>query len=212
MFQRSFAAAVVAVVLVVAGTAVAFAARVVPIPTQPVARNPADRLNDVEMDDIRYDSATHCSGKVSKGVRALVGWLQDTRPRGEDWGSYRCEKWGKHSASLHAEGRAEDWHLNVHDSADRKEATKLIQLLLAPDKRGRPQALAARMGVEEIIWDCHYWSAGSAEFRKYSVCFDDRGRPRKHVDETAAHKNHIHLGLTKAGAALKTSFWRHHAS
>ena len=29
------------------------------------------------------------------------------------WGSYRCEKWGKGQASLHAENRAIDWHLDV---------------------------------------------------------------------------------------------------
>src|SRR4051794_9394874 len=144
MVQRSLAAVAVLSALLVAGVATALAAKVVPIPPQPVAHNPADKLTSKPMDPIHYDAATHCSGKVSKGVEALVHWLQENRPRGEDWGSYRCEKWGKHSASLHAEGRAEDWHLNVHDSGDRKEATKLIQLLLAPDKEGNPQALAAR--------------------------------------------------------------------
>jgi hypothetical protein len=49
-------------------------------------------------------------------------------------------------------------------------------------------ALARRMGVEE----------------------PKRGKPRKHVNVTVAHRDHIHIGMTKAGAAGKTSFWRGH--
>ncbi len=212
MVQRLIPAVAALSALLAIGTAVAFGAAVVRIPTRPVAGNPADRLSRLAMDPVRYDGATHCTGKVSKGVKALVAWLESTRARGEDWGSYRCEKWGSHSASLHAEGRAEDWHLDVHDPADRKEAEKLIQLLLAPDRGGHPAALATRMGVEELIWDCHYWSAGSDAFRPYSVCFTADGRRRRNVDETAAHMNHIHLGLTKAAAVLETTFWRHQPS
>jgi hypothetical protein len=33
------------------------------------------------------------------------------------------------------------------------------------------------------------------------------GTRRTHVDPTVAHRNHIHIGLTKAGAARRTSFW-----
>jgi hypothetical protein len=207
MLHRSLAALVAILALLAASAALA--APAVRVPTKPIKGNPADKLDKYAMDPVRYDSATHCTGKVSRGVKALVKWLEKTRPRGVDWGSYRCEKWGKHSASLHAEGRAEDWHLDVHNSRDRKEATRLIQLLLAPDKEGNLHALATRMGVEELIWDCHYWSAGSSAFRHYSYCYDHRGRRKKHVDPTEAHMNHVHIGLTKAGAARKTSFWRH---
>jgi hypothetical protein len=44
----------------------------------------------------------------------------------------------------------------------------------------KPQALARRMGAEEPI------------------------------DGTAAHQDHIHLGMTKAGANGRTSFWTAH--
>jgi hypothetical protein len=30
---------------------------------------------------------------------------------------------------------------------------------------------------------------------------------RRGVDPTVAHRNHIHIGLTKAGAMRRTSFW-----
>jgi hypothetical protein len=137
----------------------------------------------------------------------LQRWLE-ANVRGVFWGSYRCERWGKHSASLHAENRAIDWHLDVANAADRRAAAKLIRLLVAPDAAGNPQALARRMGVEELIWDCGYWGAGMSDFEPYSVCFSKRGTLRKHVDKTIAHRDHINIGMNQAGANARTSFWR----
>jgi hypothetical protein len=73
---------------------------------------------------------------------------------------------------------------------------------------GNPQALARRMGVEELIWDCGYWGAGMSDFEPYSVCYSERGMLRKHVDKTVAHRDHLHIGMTRAGAQARTSFWR----
>jgi hypothetical protein len=177
-----------------------------PIAYTSVAKNPADALADLPIEESEYDPATRCSKKPKPGMTALIAWLGDNA-KGVFWGTYRCEKWGKKSASLHAEGRAVDWHLDVDVPADRREATRLIALFLAPDKLGQPQALARRMGVEEIIWDCGYWSAGMDQFRDYSPCLSKRGKVRKHVNKTVAHRDHLHIGLTKAGAAKQTSFW-----
>jgi hypothetical protein len=63
------------------------------------------------------------------------------------------------------------------------------------------------MGVQEIIWDCAYWGAGMWEFSRYSPCEGKRGKRRKRVDRTTAHRDHIHFGMTKPGAAGRTSFW-----
>ncbi len=178
-----------------------------PIAYTSVAKNPADALADLPIEDSEYDPATRCSKKPKPGMTALINWLGDNA-KGVFWGTYRCEKWGRKSASLHAEGRAVDWHLDVDVPADRREATRLIALLLAPDKLGRPQALARRMGVEEIIWDCGYWAQGMTSFSKYSVCFNKHGKRRKRVNKTAAHRDHIHFGLTKRGAAGRTTFWK----
>ena len=122
--------------------------------------------------------------------------------RGASWGSYRCERWGNGQASLHAEGRALDWH-----PASKREAARVILLLLAPDTAGNPQALARRMGVQEMIWDCGYWRSGMTEFSDYAPCFGKRGKPKKSVNVTVAHRDHVHFGFTKAGAARSTSFW-----
>jgi hypothetical protein len=139
-------------------------------------------------------------------VLALQRWLE-ANARGVFWGSYRCEKWGKGQASLHAEKRAIDWHLDVSVSADRRAAEQLIRLLLAPDAAGNPQALARRMGVEELIWDCGYWGAGMTQFTEYRPCYDKRGKLKRKLDKTVAHRDHVHLGMTKQGAAARTSFW-----
>ena len=175
----------------------------------PVAGNPADEMTGVPIEDFTYDPATRCSRTRRPGVAAFQEWLETTRSRGASWGSYRCERWGRGVASLHAEGRALDWHLDVTVPADRREADALIRLLLAPDAAGNPQALARRMGVQEIIWDCGYWSAGLEEFKGYAPCENRHGRPRRKVDPTVAHRNHVHFGFTKAGAMGRTSYWRH---
>ena len=118
----------------------------------------------------------------------------------------RCERWGKGRASLHAEGRALDWHLNVHNGADRREADRIIKLLLAPDRAGNLHALARRMGVQEIIWNCRSWYSGSDSLRPYSPCYDAKGRSKK-IDDTTAHRDHIHFGVNWRGAKMRTTFW-----
>lgn len=125
---------------------------IIRLPAQPrqVAHNPAERLLSQPIEDSQYDPATHCSRAPRPGMAALQRWLE-ANFRGVSWGTYRCEKWGKHEASLHSEGRAIDWHLDVTNAADRREAERLVRLLLAPDSLGNPQALARRMGVEELI-------------------------------------------------------------
>ena len=184
------------------------------LPLEPVvvAGNPADRLAATEIDPVEYDDARRCTPKASRpGVVALTAWLQHNA-EGVFWGSYRCEKWGKGSASLHAENRAIDWHLDAFDRAEKAHAAKLIGMLLAPDAAGNPHALARRMGIQEIIWDCSYWGAhppaGMEQFKQYAPCFKKNGRPKPGVDRTIAHRDHIHFGLTKAGAAGRTTFWQ----
>jgi len=205
--SRRFLLAVVALVAALAPAPPAAAALKLPAILAPVAGNPADRMLHVPIEASVYDRATRCTPKARRpGVDAFARWL-DVNAGGVYWGSYRCEMWGKRSASLHAEKRAVDWHLNAGHRRDAAEARRIITVLLAPDRAGNGQALARRMGVEEIIWDCAYWGAGMSGFRPYSPCFTRSGRPNARVSVTTAHRDHIHFGMTRAGAAGRTSFW-----
>ena len=186
---------------------VAHAFRLPPEALKPIANNPANRFVQIPIDDAEYDAATRCSKREKPGVVAFTRWLQ-RNAQGQFWGSYRCERWGKRSASLHAENRAVDWHLDASDRGDRAAAAGLIAMLLAPDPEGNPHALARRMGVQEIIWDCSYWGAGMCDFKKYDACYKRNGKPVRRVNKTVAHRDHIHFGISKAGARGRTSFWR----
>jgi hypothetical protein len=155
------------------------------------------------IDNYRYDTAHHCYKHPSKGALALVKWLEK-HSRGQFWGIMRCEKLNKHDFSLHSEGRAVDWH-----PASGSAAKKLIARLLAPDKDGNEHALARRMGVQEIIWNCHSWWSGPGGMGPYSYCYDKHGKRKKHLDPTLAHMNHVHIGLNLKGARMQASFWRH---
>jgi hypothetical protein len=171
-----------------------------------VPGNPADRLAELPIDDYRYDRATGCRKRPTSGALALQAWL-DSNAGGTPWGIMRCSKLGEDNYSLHAEGRALDWHLNVHDAGDRREAKRLINLLLAPDKLGNPHALARRMGIQEIIWDCQSWWSGSTGMGEYSVCYRGKNGRYKNPGDTLAHRDHIHFGLNWRGARKRTTFW-----
>ncbi len=184
----------------------ASAIRVATLP-QTMSANPADALRTLTPDPETYDRATGCRRKPQPGMTALVEWLEHNA-EGSSWGTFRCERWDDGGASLHAEGRAVDWHLDSRVPEQRSAGKRLIALLLATDAAGTPHALARRMGVQELIWDCSYWSAGMRDFSRYSACFTQRGQRRRRVDPTTAHLDHLHIGISKAGAARRTSFWR----
>ncbi len=197
-----------AFVLVVLGlAALAAPAHAFPSAFGPVAQNPADRLASQPIDPYNYDYARHCLHGPQRGPLALQSWL-GRHARGLSWGIMRCEKLGRTNYSLHSEGRALDWHLDATSAGDRREAARLISLFLASDRAGNAHALARRMGIQEIIWNCQAWFDGDGGMQPYSACYDDHGHRKAHVDPTLGHRNHIHLGLNWAGARMRTSFWR----
>lgn len=174
--------------------------------TASAASNPADALSATAIDPYRYDRAIDCRRSIPSGTLAMKAWLQ-RNAGGAFWGIQRCERWGKNSASLHAEGRAIDWKMNVRQRADKKEGLRLIGLLLATDTAGNRHALARRMGIQELIWNCRSWWSGNDGMRPYSACYDSKGKPKR-IDDTTAHRDHIHVGLSWPGARKQTTFWR----
>jgi hypothetical protein len=168
-----------------------------------LAANPANKLLARGIDPIQYDRATKCNGgKVWAGTVAMVGWLQ-RNAAGVDWGEYRCEMWGKGEASIHSAGRAIDWH-----PATMRDGHALVKLLLAPDKSGNAAALARRMGVQGIIFDCQSWfGGGDGSLGDYSYCYGKNGKRKKNIDKTQAHIDHVHIELNMRGAKKRTTFW-----
>jgi hypothetical protein len=165
--------------------------------------NPADsaELLGTPIEDPEYDFAKRCQPRSTPGIRLLTSWIDRHYP-GDSWGVYRCERLDKHTRSLHSEGRALDWHLDARRKPERRAANSLISLLLAPDADGNGQALARRMGVQELIFNCRGWFGGEEGMQPYSAC-----QGRRRVDPTTAHRDHIHIGLNRAGAKARTSFW-----
>jgi hypothetical protein len=201
--RRGLIAALVAVagVLVVALPALAGGLR----------PNPANdkRLINKPIEGEQYDRATKCRDRTPPGMKALVEWLEKN-VRGESWGVFRCEKLkgGGDNYSLHSESRALDWHLDAGVAKEKRAAYRLIDTLLADDQRDNPRALARRMGIQGLIFDCHAWWAGMEELGEYSYCFKRNGDIRHNLDRTQAHRDHIHIELNWDGAKKKTSFWR----
>ncbi len=174
-----------------------------------IRTNPANhpKLIDKPLENSRYDTAKKCVNNVPKGMQAFQNWLSHS-VRGSSWGIIRCESLGGGNMSLHSEGRAIDWHLDARDSGERRAAMNLIKTFMERDRNGNPSALARRMGVQGIIFDCKTWWAGQSGLGRYSYCFKDNGDKKDNLDPTAAHIDHIHLELNKPGAAKRTSFWR----
>lgn len=171
--------------------------------------NPANghRLLDRPIDDERYDPGRKCRDQVPRGMKALQHWLEHN-VRGETWGILRCERWDHHRCSLHCEGRAIDWRLDAGVAKERRAANRLIDTLLAADRNGNPRALARRMGIQGLIFDCHAWWAGMDGLGEYSYCYRRNGELRDHLDRTEAHRDHVHIELNEDGARKRTSFWR----
>jgi hypothetical protein len=171
--------------------------------------NPANdpRLLKKPIDVEHYDPATKCRKDIPKGMKALQNWLERNL-RGESWGIYRCEKLKNGNYSLHSEGRAIDWHLEAGHGKDDKAAHRFIDTLLDTDRNGNVRALARRMGIQGLIFDCHAWWAGMEEMGPYSYCYKRNGDLRHNLDRTQAHRNHIHIELNWDGAKKKTSFWK----
>ena len=167
--------------------------------------NPADQLLAYPIDAYRYDYARGCTMKEQPGAQALEAWLAEHVPEGRSWGIESCRRVaGSRSWSLHAEGRAIDWRLDAGHPGQKKAGDRLVSLLLRPDRRGQPDALARRMGIQEIIWNCRIWTQRSKRLRPYSACRNPG------VGKTIAHRDHVHLGLNWRGALLKTTFWRYY--
>ena len=132
----------------------------------------------------------------------ILQWLLDHDAVGVSGGIYACRTiQGTNIFSLHAEGRAVDWVLDNRDARQRKIADGIVAALLKRG-HGHNHALARRMGIQEIIWNCRIWSSDQPDvgLTRYAPCSTS-------ADRTVRHQNHFHVGLNQDGAEQRTSFW-----
>jgi peptidoglycan hydrolase-like protein with peptidoglycan-binding domain len=150
-----------------------------------------------------YLEQKSCNPVAMPGAVKLGDLLRATYP-GTSYGIARaCGSDG--IASEHYEGRAIDWFTSVRDPAGAARAKAVLDWLLAKDSAGHPYANARRLGVMYVIWNNHIWGSYRAAegWRAYSTC---ASHPERAWD-TSCHRDHIHISLSWAGAAGRTSYW-----
>jgi hypothetical protein len=167
--------------------------RVAPPCTAP-APVPATGQDPFAYDDPgAWNNGRNCSGGYTKGAVALRGWLQRHYRFTSNIQGYACRQNTANPAqmSVHAEGRALDWMANAGVPAQRRAVNRFRARLAADNWR-----LARAMGIQELIWNRQIWTSyhHSEGWRAYTG-------PNPHTD-------HIHIGLNRAGASKRTSFYR----
>ena len=166
---------------------------------QTLSSNPAnDRvLLGTKLDPVRYDGAGGCVKRHPKGMSALIKWMKANTAKDTIYGTIRCD------GGVHGTGRALDWMLDARNKRDKTRAMSVINTWLAKDDRGNRNALARRMGIQLIIYNCRFWQAGDNGWSGYSACSGGK----RNADPTQGHIDHIHVELTKPAAKRRTSFW-----
>ena len=140
-----------------------------------------------------YQKQTTCSPTPKPGTVKLKNLLLRTYPGTRSLGISRaCSAGG---TSEHKEGRAFDWGVRYANTAERAKANAFLAWLLKTDAAGHKAANARRLGVMYVIWDKRIWGAYAA---------NQGWRP---YHGSNPHTDHVHISLSRAGAAGTTSFW-----
>jgi hypothetical protein len=161
--------------------------------------NPANDpgLIKAKLDPNRYDGAGGCVRRDPKGMKRLIKFMKRTTKKSAIYGTIRCD------GGVHGTGRALDWMLDARKRKEKRMAMTVINTWFAKDNRGRANALARRMGVQLVIYNCKWWQAGDRGWSPYSACGG------KNPDPTQGHIDHIHIELTQPAAKLRTSYWEY---
>lgn len=133
-----------------------------------------------------------CSGGYTKGAVALSRWIHRRYRNSSSIGGYSCRQntAAPSQNSLHAEGRALDWMISATSATNRKIVGRFIRRVSAGNFR-----LGRAMGIQELIWNRKIWTSSrhTEGWRAYTG-------PNPHTD-------HIHIGMNRAGASKRTSYW-----
>ncbi len=141
----------------------------------------------------------------AEGFRTMVLAAYPSSWSGELWAP--CNSPNHVSTSLHHSGRAWDWFVTAMGdragSVERAMADELLAWLLEP-LDGVADARARRLGMVEIIWFDHRWSAHTKAWLPYN----QQGCPDPAASNTGCHRDHVHFGFSAAGADANTTWWR----
>jgi len=163
---------------------------------------PATASGAVVDDYARYDGQTTCASEVLPGTDYLLRMLVRTHPGTSYTSALRACTGG--STSEHKDGRALDWGVDAADPEQKQLADAWLKKIFATDAQGNKHALARRMGIMYVIWnDYIYSSYRNFEKRLYTSC-----EPLSDCSKTTRHRDHVHVSLSRAGAAAQTSFYR----
>lgn len=182
----------------------------------------ARRIEDYSLDRIISEgrAADICFGRLRRGT----GWAyhEVTRRFGGSPGTlYACrERWAVHEDpacngtvvnpvtnpdfrthcwSNHAQGRAFDVMVGrAGRGYNTWRGNAIVDWLLASDAAGNQNAMARRLGVQQILWNDRCWNTdgdrGIAKATDMRVC-------------GYGHFDHIHVDLTLRGSRGRVSYW-----
>ena len=152
-------------------------------------------------DYAEYDGQSTCASEVLPGTDYLLTHLVRTHPGTGYVSTLRPCTSGR---SEHKDGRALDWGVDAADPAQKALADAWLDEILATDARGNTHALARRMGIMYVIWDDHIYRAYDGFVKDdYRAC-----ERLSNCSKTARHRDHVHVSLSRSGAAAQTSFYR----
>ena len=163
---------------------------------------PAATAGSAVDDYAEYDGQSTCASAVLPGTDYLLKLLVRTHPGTRSVSTLRpCSG---DSVSEHKDGRALDWGVDAADPVEKATAEKWLDTIFATDAQGNTHALARRMGIMYVIWDDHIYRAYDGFQKKpYEPC-----DPVTDCSKTLRHRDHVHVSLSRAGAAAQTTFYR----
>lgn len=153
-----------------------------------------------------WTSEKGCDDTPQPGTAALQRLITDT------WGAQSGFHMGRACSpereSGHDNMRALDWMVHMRNSGQRQVAEEYIDWLLATDRHGNRFAMARRLGVMYIVWADRMWrgyGSRAGTWSEYDSCLQPAQAASTY--DTTCHRDHVHVSLTPAGAAARTSFY-----
>lgn len=171
---------------------------------------PAVYPSQVNPNGTLYGGSPGTGGLLYEGFRACTS---GARPGIVDLGNYLRHWWGSRTAqyfncrgtSLHGEGRAVDYFVNVANATEKAWGDQIFGFLRRTDTYGGTYALMKRFGVQTVIWNCRIYSASDLTVRTYFRC--DPNNADYSTDPSLRHTNHVHIDITRAAAERQRTAW-----